>query len=349
VLSAAGQESPAEGAGREETPDEGTRGRRSRLPWDRVLLATLGVAAALLLGEAATRLVGPADPKVTGYAPVKTKGRGAEPTNSREYRDLERSVAKPRGTHRIVSLGDSIAWGFGVEFEDAYPQRVERSLTRHRGERWEVVNLARPGMNSVEETQQLADEGLAYEPDLVILGYCLNDSEDAKDAEARRNRYWQTLQRERAGQPSLLERSTLYAIVARRIEATVLNRRRIAAYEAQYAADYAGWLSAQQALRSMTALCRRRGIPFVVVIFPLFGNPLGDAYPFAAIHSKVASVARDAGAVAIDLLPAYRDLRWELLVVDGPNDEHPNEIAHRIAAATILRTVNELVEAAPPR
>jgi hypothetical protein len=61
----------------------------------------------------------------------------------------------------------------------------------------------------------------------------------------------------------------------------------------------------------------------------------------------VASVARDAGAVVVDLLPAYRSLHWELLVVDGTNDEHPNEIAHRIAADHIVAVVNGLVPTAP--
>src|SRR5262249_54876483 len=146
------------------SPARADRDRRSTQPRDAILLVILGTAGALLVGEAAARLAGVADPMATGYAPVKTKGRGREPTNAREYRDLERTLAKPAGTHRIVALGDSIAWGFGVEFEDAYPQRVERSLTRHRGEHWEVVNLARPGMNSVEEAEQLAEEGLAYDP-----------------------------------------------------------------------------------------------------------------------------------------------------------------------------------------
>jgi hypothetical protein len=45
----------------------------------------------------------------------------------------------------------------------------------------------------------------------------------------------------------------------------------------------------------------------------------------------------------VDLLPAYRGLRWELLVVDGVNDEHPNEIAHRIAANVILHALDDVV------
>jgi hypothetical protein len=51
----------------------------------------------------------------------------------------------------------------------------------------------------------------------------------------------------------------------------------------------------------------------------------------------------------VDLLPAYRGLRHELLVVNGALDEHPNEIAHRIAAGVLLRALDEVVSGGAPR
>ena len=97
----------------------------------------------------------------------------------------------------------------------------------------------------------------------------------------------------------------------------------------------------------MGGLCRARGVPLVVAIFPLFGNPLDERYPFEQIHAKVADAAGRAGARVVDLLPAYRGLRWDLLVVDGVDDEHPNEIAHRIAAGVLLRELDSVVPLAP--
>jgi hypothetical protein len=35
-------------------------------------------------------------------------------------------------------------------------------------------------------------------------------------------------------------------------------------------------------------------------------------------------------------------------VVDGANDEHPNEIAHRIAAQTLLKALDDVVPQATP-
>ena len=235
-----------------------------------------------------------------------------------------------------------------MEFEDAWPQRLERGLARQRGEPWEVVNLSRPGMNTVEQVEQLATEGLAYDPDVVVLGYCLNDSEDDAAAEVRRARDWEDQARDRRARGRrLVDRSALYRLVSERLRALRENRMRIAAYRSQYAPDYSGWIAGQRALRRMSDLCKERKIPLVVAIFPLFGNPMDDRYPFAEIHAKVSEAATEAGAKVVDLLPAYRGLRWELLVVDGVDDEHPNEIAHRIAAGVILHALDNVVPGPP--
>jgi lysophospholipase L1-like esterase len=310
-------------------------------------LLLLGVVLGLLAAEAFVRLLTLDPHERSGYAPVNTRRRWGGPMNSRGYRDEERSLARPPGTHRIVALGDSFAWGAGVEFEDAYPQRLERMLRRRRRERWEVVSLARPGMNTVEQAAQLADEGLAYDPDLVLLGYCLNDSEDESAAEPRRARDWEELREERQGRRpvTMLDRSALYRFVSGRVRATTETRRRIANYRSQYRDDYAGWIAGRRALEDMGRRCRERRIPFVVAVFPLFGNPLGDDYPFAGVHASLDRAAAAAGAHVVELLPAYRGLRWELLVVDGVDDEHPNEIAHRIAANVILSALDDVLPA----
>lgn len=233
-----------------------------------------------------------------------------------------------------------------MEFEDAYPQRLERGLNRRRNERWEVISLALPGMNSVDEAAQLASEGWAYAPDVVLLGYVLNDSEDATAAETRRAEDWAE---ERAQlKPSLLDHSALLRLVRGRLWATAESRRRVQGYRSMYTDQAPGWIAGRKALKSMGDACRQHGVPFVVTIFPLFGNPLDAGYPFPEVHQRVARAAAEAGARVIDLLPVYRGLRWDILVVDGVDDEHPNEIAHRIAAGVLLRVLDEVVPPAEP-
>ena len=80
------------------------------------------------------------------------------------------------------------------------------------------------------------------------------------------------------------------------------------------------------------------------MVFPLFGNPLNDRYPFTQVHAAIVqAIAATDWARPVDLLPAFRGLEWRHLVVDGANDEHPNEIAQRIAAQTLAAALTDVL------
>jgi len=312
-----------------------------------IALLLASVVVALLVAEGATRLLS-GDAR-SGYAQLRTGRSQRQPINALGYRDLDRVQPKPAGVRRVVCLGDSFTWGVGVLFDDAWPQRIERTLSRARGERWEAVNLAEPGMNAVQQASRLESEGLGYGPDVVVMAWVLNDSEDEEAAEARRAAKWTEEElRGPTAAEALLDRSALVRLLRTRVQATLENRRRIAGYRSMYAESSAGWAAARRALTAMGGMCRANGVPFVVVIFPLFANPLDAGYPFADVHAKVAQAAGEAGAKVVDLLPRYRTVDWRLLVVDGAADEHPNEIAHRIAAQAIARAIDEVVPRPTP-
>jgi len=301
-------------------------------------LCVASLVLSLTAAELGVRLTGSGDRAPTGYAPVNTGRASKQRLNSAGFRDRERSLKKPPGVLRVVCLGDSFAWGHGVELEDAFPYRLEGILNRRHSQRYEVVNLALPGMNTVDEASQLEEKGFAYQPDLVLLAYVLNDSEDPEAAEARRARDWSE-----PVPPPVLGRSALFRWIQRRLWATAESRRRVSGYLSMYREDAPGWVAGQKALRQIGESCWRRGVPWLVVIFPLFGNPLDQSYPFAEIHAKVAQAARAAGAQVLDLWPAFRGLHHEILVVDGVDDEHPNEVAQRIAAGQIRPVVEALL------
>jgi hypothetical protein len=303
-------------------------------------LAAASVLVILLLGEAIVRLTHLSEQKPTGYAPVRIRRADLLPFNSLGHRDFERTIAKPPGVRRVLSLGDSFAWGASIEFDDTYAQRIERALCR-RGQRWEVIQLAGPGMNTVLQATQLATKGLAYQPDVVVLGFVLNDAED--DGAILRRRAHESAWRRARRREQFLKYSAFYRYVSHRIDCTLENRWRRRSFLELYAHDYPGWIACQDALARMSKLCHAQGIPFIVMIFPLFGDPLDDRYPFEQIHRDVAHVAELDGAKVLDLLNVYRGLRSDLLVVDGTNDEHPNEIAHRIAAKALLRELDEVL------
>ena len=92
-------------------------------------------------------------------------------TNSRGLRG-SREYAVPRlgGVRRVLVLGDSFAWGFGVEDHEVFTAVLERNMPDT-----EVINLGVTGYQLPLEFQYLQEEGMRYEPDVVVIAICQND------------------------------------------------------------------------------------------------------------------------------------------------------------------------------
>ena len=99
-------------------------------------------------------------------------------TNSKGLRDQrEFAYAKPGGTFRVLSLGDSHTQGYEARQEATYSAVLERYLAR-RGVRAEVLNAGVSGFSTAEALVYLENEGYKYQPDVVVLGFYANDYED---------------------------------------------------------------------------------------------------------------------------------------------------------------------------
>lgn len=92
--------------------------------------------------------------------------------NSLGTRGPEFDPVKPPGTLRILSLGDSRTFGWGLAETEAYSGLLEQYLRDELGQkrRIEVINA---GVNAWSFSQMLVyfkDIALTYSPDVVILG-----------------------------------------------------------------------------------------------------------------------------------------------------------------------------------
>jgi lysophospholipase L1-like esterase len=92
-------------------------------------------------------------------------------TNSLGYRNRE---IGPKHGERILFLGDSITLGLALSEEDTFVRRVEK-LARAEGANWETVNAGVNGLGTNGELAVLNETGLSVAPDVVVLGFYLND------------------------------------------------------------------------------------------------------------------------------------------------------------------------------
>lgn len=77
---------------------------------------------------------------------------------------------------KILLLGDSVSWGDGIEvIERTYPFILEQILGNKSGKTYEVINSAVLGYSTFQEYRYLQLYGLQYQPDLIVLQFCLND------------------------------------------------------------------------------------------------------------------------------------------------------------------------------
>jgi hypothetical protein len=91
--------------------------------------------------------------------------------NSLGTRGPEFSITKPANTVRILSLGDSKTFGWGMREEEAYGALLERQLQDHLGSRKkvEVINAGVNAWSYAQMFNYLRLYGLKYQPDLVLL------------------------------------------------------------------------------------------------------------------------------------------------------------------------------------
>jgi hypothetical protein len=97
--------------------------------------------------------------------------------NSRGLREREIPYEKVPGVTRVLAIGDSNVAGFEVPADKVWV-RVTESILRERGYNVEFVNAGHRGYGTDQSLLFLMDEGLKYQPDLVLYFWSRNDIDD---------------------------------------------------------------------------------------------------------------------------------------------------------------------------
>jgi lysophospholipase L1-like esterase len=158
-----------------------------------LLLIIISTILALLLSEMALRLMGfkpmyvsperdrfwkydsllgwahePGQQGIFETAQFRTRVR----INDKGLRDRSHSYERQGNSKRILVLGDSFAWGYGVEESERFSQLLEKSMGA------EVINAGVSGYSTDQELLWYRNEGIKYDTDLVILVLAGNDVGD---------------------------------------------------------------------------------------------------------------------------------------------------------------------------
>lgn len=274
----------------------------------------------------------------TDYLPVKLKpnysGRLWDipfSTNRYGFRDEEDFPAIPEDREfRILSMGDSIGFGLGIEAEKHYTKVAQRRLNHPGSEkRYRIVNAGGQGYSPSGYFVYLRHEGLSLHPDMVIVETELcndvtdeallrwrSEGQDALPTAVTGGRYLIGWDGNLLGTYSVggyfYERTYTYTVFIRRL-LNLLNRISPSspmadqpAARAYYSLGFDHYLLDQQriesgwerlfgALESTKTLLEANGIPFLVLLMPSryqFEDPSSEWTRFAnSLMEKANSMA----------------------------------------------------------
>jgi len=225
----------------------------------------------------------------------------------RAYRSKER---------RIVVLGDSVAWGWGVSMSSAFPQRLEKMLL-HSDTPSTIYNLAVDGYSTEQELRMLELHGLTLKPDLIILNYVLNDPDTADGGLAR---YYKP--------DFMLLRLARRAV--HRIQGILQGHADIKEYHQQIHSYYEKQTRNQ--FQRLGQISKKNHIPILVAITPVFHFMKDQPYPWQNIHNDLKQLCIKNNLKFLDLKQGFINKNSSDFALD---QWHPNKSGHEIIAQTL--------------
>jgi lysophospholipase L1-like esterase len=287
-------------------------------------------------------------------------------TNGSGLRDERDYDARHPDTVRILAVGDSFTSGLGVEATETFVKVLERRLNASASRpRFEVVNAGVPSYSTREAALFLKEEGSAFQPDLVLVGFFVGN--DVVD-NAGRGR-WRVIDGELVDATRdpllpltlrrLLARHSHFYHLAWPLRRSLLELRSRDGGAARDLAIFGPpdgeaavfWQATRRWLVRLRTLSRARRWPLAVALIPARMQVDGEAWnttvrpahasalrPFydATRPNRVlAAMLREIGVPALDLLEPLRHASTEHTVY-FPLDGHLTVAGNRVVAEALF-------------
>ena len=261
-------------------------------------------------------------------------------TNAAGFRGPARPTGKPANGFRIVGLGDSVMFGWGVDYADSALPKLEALVqAASPGRVVEAVNTAVPGYNTAMEAQVLRDKGLPFAPDLVVVDFVGNDL-DLPNYLRRAPDYWR------------LDHSYLYELVRRStgwrdselhgpfVWAPVREDGAFESDPARVPDQYrhlVGIDAYRGAMQAITAMGKEHGFHVLVTchhsLWPTIRTVCDEVQvPYVEIGERVNAWLQQNGHTALLGSP---------LTID-PQDPHPSPVVHTWWAEAVFARIRDL-------
>ena len=259
------------------------------------------------------------------------------------FRDREYTLSKPSGKFRILAVGDSQTFGHGIErLEDTFPKRLETLLNQGMERpKFEVLNFARPGWNTVDQLQYIYKKGFLYQPDLILLNFFHNDLPpslfincDSKDREFL---------------PKIgplaewLHHSFFYRFLNFRVNRLLEKTGHKPSYADCRRSSYQSksWDMEEIYLDTLSYTAQMKKIHFMMAVLPIMFR-LDANYPFSFAHDKLKQYCSSRDLFCVDLYQEEFQGKNEDDFIISREDRHLNTRGAKLVAQKLFKKLQPL-------
>ena len=268
------------------------------------------------------------------YELVPNTKTNAVTINSGGFRGPETAIEKPANTFRILMLGDSETLSVLLKENETLAAQLQDILNKNSsGPRYEVLNFGVEGYCTLQEEELFQTKGKKYNPDLIILNYCLNDPEPG---ELYFNKTFFI-------RHSALARYFSYAYKKSAIKKErkrLKIKNEIDNYYYYHQPKYFDHL--QEAVLKLANYAKTKHSKLILVIFPtssIMVKDFRENYPYWPLHKIVKSIP-SGNIIFIDLIEEYNRLGLtpqEVSINYQYDESHKNAAALKVSAEYIRK------------
>jgi hypothetical protein len=305
----------------------------------KLLLSATALVVVALAGEGALRVRAAVAPETQGFPTYTSQqwSRRFVALNADGFRDTEHPKSIPEGERRLLVVGDSVAFGSGVDdINDRLGEQLAQLLTQRHSEPWHSVSAALVGSDTLDEIDHL-EQMKPYERDAVLLVYVFNDVDYLVRVSA-----WTVLAEHQSGIVGRIHPARLLFLNSYLFQ-EIFVRGRMAIYGMSdeftpIENAYADEVVVDRHLDDLERFVELASSEMVPVWIAPFDVNASDGGHFAARYEHFRERALARGLPVLNLGRAFDGYDRALLRVNSL-DGHPNALANRLAAESLVAPI----------
>jgi hypothetical protein len=201
------------------------------------------------------------------------------------------------------------------------------------------INIDQEAMILRDPNPYFENPAVAFDPDLFMLTFCVNDIELMPDPKPRP----ETILLPKVIHQYLNTHYRLYRFVHTRVNSLLASLGFQLSYteylQQLYMSETEEWQRFEEYFQLIVSTTKQHKKPLLFVLFPAL-EKLDTTHPYLDLYAKVSELARMHEVEVLSLFPDFKGKKAASLRISLMNG-HPNELAYEIAAEAMYQTIME--------